>query len=263
MNKWVKKSIELAHSKGYLDKLFEIYPVEFGEPRMIPNDIKNEIQKAFEEENKIKLIEELLKLDKFPINHPYVPSLKRHRFLLLQNPQTVERISKILFSLGFDKILELSSQPKSPSRQLGYSFKQWLRNQRYSFLEESEFKKCSDIAFLEGSDEKLKKFAKVELKISLTKGVDFILKIKNKFFLGEAKFLTDYGGTQDNQFREAIKIAKIKKNNIIGIAVLDGIVWFKSNCKMHQTIKSFEGVALSALLLKEFIKENFTIQNNS
>ena len=26
MNKWTNKSVDLAHEKGYLDKLFEIYP---------------------------------------------------------------------------------------------------------------------------------------------------------------------------------------------------------------------------------------------
>jgi len=109
---------------------------------------------------------------------------------------------------------------------------------------------------LEGSDIKLEKFANNNLGIkNLKKGIDFILKTKNKFILGEAKFLTDYGGTQNNQFRNAMNVAKIKKDNIIGIAVIDGIVWFKSNAYMHRTIKSFNGVALSALLLEEFIKE--------
>lgn len=88
---------------------------------------------------------------------------------------------------------------------------------------------------------------------NLRKGIDFILKIKNKFILGEAKFLTDYGGTQNNQFNDAIRVAKISRGNVMGIAVLDGIVWFESNQYMHRTIKSFEGIALSALLLEEFI----------
>jgi len=109
---------------------------------------------------------------------------------------------------------------------------------------------------LEGSDEELKKFAEKELGIkNLEKGIDFLLKIKENFFLGEAKFLTDYGGSQNNQFRDALRVAEIKKHNIIGIAVLDGIVWFESKAKMYKTIKEFEGFALSALLLKEFIEE--------
>lgn len=82
-----------------------------------------------------------------------------------------------------------------------------------------------------------------------------MLKVRDKFFIGEAKFLSDYGGAQNNQFNDAIEVAKIVKDKTKGIAVLDGIVWFESNEYMHRTIKSFNGIALSALLLKEFIEE--------
>jgi hypothetical protein len=256
MNEWIQKSINLANSNGYLDKLFKIYPIELGDIRGVPDSIKNEVQKAFRTKNKIGLIKELLKLPKFPIDDPYIASLRRHPSLLQKNPETIERISNKLFSMGIDAILELASKPKSPSRQLGHSFKRWLRNIIYPFLEESKFKIHDGVAFLEGSDKKLKKFAVNELGIrNLKKGIDFILKIKNKFILGEAKFLTDYGGTQNNQLRDAINVAKIKKDNIMGIAVIDGIVWFESNAYMHRTMKSLDCVALSALLLEEFIKK--------
>ncbi len=45
MNKWIQKSIKLANSQGYLDKLFEIYPIETGTPRQIPETLKKEIKK--------------------------------------------------------------------------------------------------------------------------------------------------------------------------------------------------------------------------
>lgn len=256
MNKWIQKSINLANSKGYLDKLFKIYPIELGDVRGVPTDVRNEIQKAFKSKNKIDLINKLLRLPRFPIDDPYIASLRRHPSLLLKNPETIERIGEKLFSMGVDTVLELASKPKSPSRQLGHAFKKWLRTVDYPFLQENNFKDYNGVAFLEGSDKKLKKFAIKELSIrSLKKGVDFILKIKNKFVLGEAKFLTDYGGTQNNQFRDAISVAGVNKNNVIGIAVIDGIVWFESNAYMHRTIKSLNGIALSALLLEEFIKE--------
>ncbi len=256
MNKWVQKSLQLANSRGYLDKLFKIYPIELGDIRSVPDNIKSEIQKAFKSKNKTELIKELLKLPKFPIDDPYIASLRRHPSLLSKNPETIERIGGKLFSMGIDTVLELAGKPKSPSRQLGHSFKKWLRTLDYPFLQEDSFKENNDIAFLDGSDKKLKKFAIEELCIrNLKKGIDFILKIKNKFILGEAKFLTDYGGTQNNQFRDAINVARINKNGVIGIAVIDGIVWFESNAYMHRTVKSLNGIALSALLLEEFIKE--------
>lgn len=256
MSRWIQKSIRLANSTGYLDKLFRIYPIKLGDTRNIPDNIKTEVQKAFRNKNKVDLIIKLLKLPKFPIDDPYIASLRRHPSLLSKNPKTIERISQKLFSMGIDTVLELAGKPKSPSRQLGHSFKRWLRTLNYSFLEEREFRGFKGVAFLEGSDKKLKKFATEELDIrNLKKGIDFVLKIKNKFILGEAKFLTDYGGTQNNQFRDAISVARISRNSVIGIAVLDGIVWFESNAYMHRTIKSLNGVALSALLLEEFIKE--------
>ena len=255
MNKWIQKSIKLANSQGYLDRLFEIYPIETGNPRQIPETLKKEIQKAFRDKNKIELIKKLLELPKFPIDDPYIASIRRHPFLLQKNPETIERITKKLFSMDVETILDLGSSSKSPSRQLGYSFKRWLRTLNYPFLNKDEFANYKGIAFLEGSDKKLKQFAVEELGVKeLKKGIDFVLKTKNKFILGEAKFLTDYGGTQNNQFRDAISVAKIKRGNIVGIAVLDGIVWFESNAYMHRTVKSTDGIALSALLLEEFIR---------
>ncbi len=50
-------------------------------------------------------------------------------------------------------------------------------------------------------------------------------------------------------------MAKIKKRKAIGMAVLDGVLWFESGEEMCRVIRKFDGIALSALLLKDFIKE--------
>jgi hypothetical protein len=255
MNKWVKKSIELANKNSYLDKLFKVYPVESGEIRMISEKAKNTIHVAFKNKNKKHLIKKLLDLPRFPIDDPYLASIRKYPHLLDKNPKTVYRIGKKLLSLGFENILELATRPKSPSRQLGNSFKVWLQKIDYPFVDENEFLRYKDVAFLLGSDAKLKKFVIEKLEITdIEKRPDFILKIRNKIIIGEAKFLTDYGGTQNNQFRDAINVTEINKKNIIGIAVIDGIVWFNSNSFMHRTIREIKGMALSSLLLQDFIK---------
>jgi len=256
MNQWVKKSINLAKSKGYLDNLFYVYPIELGLSRNISNKLKLGVKKAFKNKKKKELIAELLKLPRFPIDDPYVVSLRRAQFLLDKNPKTIERIGKRLISLGLENILKLASQPKSPSRQFGHTFRNWLKTLGYLFLSEDKFLKAGNkTAFLKGSDKTLKKFAIKNLKIKkLDKGLDFILRSKNKIILGEAKFLTSHGGTQDNQFNYAVRVAKIKRANIIGIAVLDGVVWFEGSAHMHKTVKKIKGTALSSLLLKNFIK---------
>lgn len=255
MNEWIKKSIELANNKNYLDRLFYIYPVEFGDNKIIPKNIKKEIIKAFKIKNEADLIRALLKLSRFPIDDPYVASLRSHPSLFKNNPKTIKRIGDKLLKLGPKMVLDMSGKPSSATRRLGHTFKQWLPTLKYPFLEDEKFKDHKGIAFLLGSDSRLKNFAKKELMIrNLKKGIDFILRVNNKFILGEAKFLTTSGGTQNNQFNGAIDVAKIKKNNVIGIAVLDGIVWFESNIQMHRAIKKFRGMAISALLLKEFIE---------
>lgn len=256
MNKWVEKSIKLANSKGYLDKLFDVYPTTLGLARNLPKNLLDKFKKDFNKGNKIELIKDLLNFPKFPIDDPYVASLRRHPFLFRKNPKTINRISKRLFAMDLDIILELSTAPKKPSRQLGHVFDDWLKKEGYRFLGEEKFKTFKGISFLKGGNKELKSFAIRYLQIKgLKKGLDFILKIKGKYIIGEAKFLTDYGGTQNNQFRDAINVAKVKKDNVLGIAVLDGIVWFESNAYMHKTVKSLKSTALSALLLKKFIKE--------
>lgn len=256
MNKWVEKSINLASSRGYLDGLFEIYPIELGPARGISGATKRDIQKAFSNKNKLKLIKKLLKLSKFPLDDPYIASLRKYPYLLEKNPKTVSRIGKRLFSIGINAILRLAGKPKSPSRQFGNSFKDWLKTMGHPFLEEYKFKSYKGTAFLDGSDKKLKNFAIKNLGVrNLKKGMDFILKVNDRFILGEAKFLTDHGGTQNNQFNDAISVARIKNGNVIGVAILDGIVWFESNTHMYRTVKSLKGNAISALLLKDFIKD--------
>ena len=256
MNKWVKKSIEIANSRGYFDKLLDVYPIGIGEIRYIPEDIKEKIQEAFNKKDKLLLVKTLLVLPRFPIDDPYIASLRKHPLLFDKNPKTIKRIGERLLSIKLDTIFKLATQPKSPSRQLGQSFNKWLKKIKYPFLEKEKFKNYKKTAFLKGSDEILKRFAQEELRIKkLNRRPDFILKISDKFIVGEVKFITDYGGTQNNQFDGAIKITKINTNQTIGIAVLDGIVWFESKAYMHKAVKTLKGVALSTLLLEDFIKD--------
>jgi len=254
MNTWIQESIKLANSASYLDKLFEIYPVNPNADRLISEPVKQQIQKAFAVDNRAEIIKGLLKLKKFPINHPYVSSLRKHNFLIDINPRTIKRIGDILVSLGYENTIELATAPKAGSKQLGHTFKNWLEKLGYPFLKQENFLNNDKASFLQGNDNTLKIFAKKELKITnLKKGVDFILKAKNNYFIGEAKFLTDNGGTQNNQFRDGLNVGKINKTNIQGVAVLDGILWFPGNQYMNRAIKKFKGTAISALLLKKFI----------
>jgi hypothetical protein len=67
--------------------------------------------------------------------------------------------------------------------------------------------------------------------------------------------MTDYGGHQQKQLDAALRFPKGGRFGIaLGVAVLDGVVWIRSKRKMHRQITELKGVALSALLLEDFLR---------
>ncbi len=266
MNKWVEKSIELARSKGYLDKLTGIYPVNLSLIRSIDPKEKEKITDLFNNKNTKKLISELLKLERFPIDDPYIGFLRKDKEAINRNPKTVSRIGNRLYKLGLNELMLGASRPKSPSRQVGQMFRSWLYKIGYPVLQKENFLKNKEIAILEGGDTSLANFAKEELGYSGQKGLDAVLRIKDKFILAETKLITTTGGTQDKSFREGISFIKNKdkKRNIIRIAIFDGVVWVisenakkKKKLSLYETIIKLKNneIVLSTLLLKDFIEE--------
>jgi hypothetical protein len=254
MNEWVRRSIELANGEGYLDKLSKVYPVTAELERAIPNEIKLQIKTAFDTRDRPGLIKTLLELDKFPIKDPYVAFLRKREQFLAYNPRTVDRIAERLFSTSFDEIIKGCEEPKEFNRQIGTLFKGWLPKLGYPFLSESKFGAYRGIAFLKGSDSELMDYANRVLGCNLDKGPDLLVKVGNSHIIGEAKFLTDYGGHQNAQFEDALRLLKSKKGNAIKIAVLDGVVWIEGRAKMYRKICRLNKIALSALLLDKFLE---------
>ena len=91
------------------------------------------------------------------------------------------------------------------------------------------------------------------------KGLDFIARVKNRLIIGEAKFLTDFGGHQNAQLNDAIDTlnTSIFSNSfyIQKIAIIDGVAYIKSHNKMYNTIVTYSenAVILSSILLREFL----------
>ncbi|MBI3754448.1 MAG: restriction endonuclease, partial [Deltaproteobacteria bacterium] len=92
MNYWTQLSIEYANQRSYLDDLFQVYPTIPEGIRDIDNNLWGNIKKAFEQRNNIELLENLLKLELFPIKDSYVAYLKRDKSALERNPATVARL---------------------------------------------------------------------------------------------------------------------------------------------------------------------------
>ncbi len=73
--------------------------------------------------------------------------------------------------------------------------------------------------------------------------------------IGEAKFLTDFGGHQNAQFNDAISTIQSEDIKAIKIAILDGVLYIKGRNKMYkaiiETYKNYN--IMSALVLREFL----------
>lgn len=263
MNKWVQNSFKLAASRGYLDKLSDIYPVDTTVRREVNKKAESGISRAFKSGNKKELILTLLRLDRFPIDDPYIGFIRKDKSALDKNPKTLGRINKRLRALGLAGILEGVRKPESSSRKMGHTFKKWLHNSGYPVLTADQILKTrARVAVLAGGDAALKEFAKRELGYKGDKGLDLVIKTGKRFVIGEAKFISASGGTQDKSFRETMNFIRQKGGGAMRIAVLDGIVWSGPKKKKGKKPTLYESVArlnpkqimLSALLLKNFIK---------
>lgn len=257
MNYWLDLSIQFANQRNYLDELFRIYPT-------IPEGIRNidqskwkAIENAFNSKDKIELLKLLLSLDLFPIKDSYVAYLKRDPSAINRNPNTVDRLYGRLCELGLDKIYEKCTEPKETNRQIGPLFRRWILKGTLGapILECDEFISSKGNAILNGNDEQLKNFAKEYLGYTRNKGLDFVGRFNGKYVIGEAKFLTDFGGHQNAQFEDALNTIKTPGVKALIIAILDGVLYIKGNNKMYKSItttyKNYN--IMSALVLREFL----------
>ncbi len=257
MNKWTNLSIKYANQRSYLDDLFHVYPTIPEGIREINEKVWAEVEKAFKRKNNKLLIRELLKLDLFPIKDSYIAYLKRDSSSIDRNPQTINRICGRIYEIGLDKLYERCSEPKETNRQIGPMFREWLRKKSLGItpVPLNKFLSNQKNAILDASDQVMMDFAKKNLGYNHNKGLDFVARFNGKYIIGEAKFLTDFGGHQNAQFNDAISTIEAKKVNAVKVAILDGVLYIKGNNKMYKSItetyKNYN--IMSALVLREFL----------
>jgi hypothetical protein len=254
MNKWTKKSIEIANSPRYLDALSKIYVMNVNPDRPLDKKLEKEIRKAFCNRETRKLIELLLDAEIFPIKDSYIGYIRAKEDAVAQNPETVKRIGERLYSLGIEKLIEDTTRPKETNRQLGQAFRQWIPSLGYPLLDEDDFTKANGVAFLDGADKALRDYAAKHLGCKLTKGIDVVFKKDNTYVIGEAKFLTTPGGEQDRGFDDASKFIKSKGGAAKRIALIDGYIWLERSKGIHNKIIKSNLDIFSALLLKKYIE---------
>lgn len=105
------------------------------------------------------------------------------------------------------------------------------------------------------SEAELKAFAREHLGYTLDKGLDLVARFNGKYIIGEAKFLTDFGGHQNAQFNDAIALLNQAGLKAVPVAILDGVLYVKGKSKMYLQITTTlsEHNIVSALLLREFL----------
>jgi len=257
MNSWMKLSIEYANQKTYLDDLFRVYPTIPEGIRDIDKKIWKKVEKAFKQKSNAKLLENLLKLGLFPLKDSYVAYFKRDKGALGRNPATVDRLCGRLYAMGLGEVYKRCSEPKETNRQIGPLFKRWLNKKSLGVqpVKLNKFIKSKGNAILDASDAEMMAFAKSHLGYKHNKGLDFIARFNGKYVIGEAKFLTDFGGHQNAQFNDAIATIKARGVKAIKIAILDGVLYIKSKNKMYKNItKKFKNEnIMSSLVLREFL----------
>lgn len=265
MNSWTRKSIELANQRNYLDLLYKVYPMSINLRREIDEETSYAIEKAYQNRNNKELLKLLLQQEVFPIKDSYVAYLKRDTSAVDRNPNTVERLTGMLYEMGLDEIFEKATAPKETNRQLGPMFKDWLDKGTLGCKvtrNEDEFLNYEGNIILNSSDMAMKEFASKYLGYKRNKGLDFIGKFNNTIVIAEAKFLSDFGGHQNAQFDDAISTMKSEINpfyknyHIKQISILDGVLYIKSKNKMHTRICSEftnDEVIISSVLLRDYL----------
>ena len=253
-NTWTKMSIDLANQSNYLDLLFRVYPTIPEEYRDIDQELWKKIKEAFHDHDNEKLISNLLKLQLFPIKDSYVAYLKRDTGAIKRNPETVNRLAGRIFEMGLTKLFEKCSEPKETNRQIGPLFKRWIHSGALGILPipQEKFLKAKGNAIFDGSDTEMMNFAKEHLGYNRNKGLDFLGKFNGKYVIGEAKFLTDFGGHQNAQFEDAMSTLDAECD-AIKAAILDGVLYIPGDHKLYKTAINKNANIMSALVFREFL----------
>jgi len=286
LNEWAKRTLELATNGNYLDRLLEIYPAKLPPGRPLPQDVKQKIVDLYHKGEYEKLVILLIELKDrnypFPIEHPYAALLRhlsrtKRYSVIKRNPQIIKELADLLVSLGLNNIIRGVERPKDINRTLGVAFKAWVNKK----FRETPFKvvdnhnlllKCSnnEICIYVGPDEKIAEFIKFYLRLKEPEDRffdrDIIVKVKNLYIVGEARFLSTPGGSQNRDLDNTLRFVETMENiagsttdiKVKGIALIDGVVWFhNSYVKQIKQRAINDRVVMSALFLKEYLLDLF------
>ncbi|GAB1234497.1 hypothetical protein [Ferrigenium sp. UT5] len=257
MNPWLKLSLEFANQKNYLDELFRVYPLVPDTSRDLDPDKWEMVTRAFNQQDHKRLIESLLNLELFPIKDSYVSYLRRDKEAIARNPKTINRLCGRLYEMGLAEMGRRCREPKETNRQIGPMFRYWIQKGALGVLplDWKRFHKSKQDSVMIGSDAEFKDYAAQYLGYSSDKGLDLICRFNGKIVVGEAKFLSDWGGNQNNQLEVVQHFLATDLGDAVKVGIIDGVPYIPSNNKMHKLLvgKLAKQNVMSALVLREFL----------
>ena len=257
-NPWTQKSIDYAANKPYLDDLYSVYPVVHDNVRKIDASVMYRVEHFFNNRDDINLINSLLELDLFPVKDSYVPFLRKSRDSIKRNPNIVKRICADLYEMGYRELYKKCTEPKEANRQMGPMFRNWLKSGALGMkpVDEMNFERSSCNAILDGSDNSMMEFARRKFGYSRNKGLDFIARYNGKYIIGEAKFISDFGGHQNDQFVDAIATIEspLSRKDVVKVGIIDGVPYIRNKGKLFVDLLKTEHNILSALVLRDFLE---------
>jgi len=286
INLWTLKTLNLARSGNYLDRLLEIYPAELPPERPLPNDIKSQIMNLYQGGKYEDLVVLLISLKDypFPIEHPYA-ALLRHlkdsdrKKVLGCNPQVIRTLAEAIASLGLNNIVKGVERPKDINRMLGAKFKEWVnrkfRRQPFNVVgDPNQLLNCGskEICIYAGTDKMIAEFIKNKLKLREPEegffNRDVIAKVRDVYIVGEARFLSTPGGSQTRdlgnvldfvkKMEEIMRDMREVKVKVKGVALIDGIVWYYGEyIDKVKEVAVGDRVVMSALFLEEYLLDTF------
>jgi len=252
MNEWATRTLDLVNNQDYLDRLQEVYPHEEGE-RDVDPEVLDSIRQSFAERDDAALLDQLLNLEKFPYKDSYIAFLRTDRSAIERNPQTVQRISDYLYSMGIEGVIAGVIEPKEANTRRGNQFHNWAKD-HFNWVGMLEFRSSHEgVVMLDATELDARNFCNTVMGVGISKRPDIVAKSGRRYVIGEAKFLSSTGGNQGRAFDDGMLLATNSSGNAYKVFVLDGIHWIQTGSDQYHRIEYGTSAVFSALLLQEFL----------
>lgn len=253
---------------SYFSKLYEIYP---------PNKLSNNTNSKFNKEKVVAVLEkeqfdlfefyDILQEMNLSYNCSGFERIILNSYIGGENidDNIKHNISSIVlerYNIDKDKFLYSLIKESESSKNLGSAFSNFVKNTKYYKDLSMDLISDDSIWITTANDNKLKDFVLENYNIKIDKGIDAIARTKfGKILIIEAKLITNSGGAQNLQLNNAIKVGKISKDNIEGIALVDGIIYNNYYKPVHWLEKDFydlkkENKLFSATKIIKYLEEN-------